>query len=371
MIGSEVRIGREEGSVSLSADPYVSPQHMLITRHNGRFFVRDLESVNGVYLRLRGPEPLRHGDLVLMGLEVLRFELVSDAEKGLGPATERGTRVFGSPAVPRYARLSQRTVEGVTRDVYYLSRDETVIGRESGDVVFTSDPFMSRRHASISRDPAQRSLHPARPRFVERHLPRHPRRARARSRRSPPDRSAPLPARGGRGPADERRDSLTRGEIRIRLFGRTDVGQIREHNEDNFLVADLTRRSRGLLEADREQIVGDRGTVLGVCDGMGGAAAGEVASQLAVDIIYERLLAGRRRRPSATSSRAASSARSRTRASASSTRPGRSHAARHGHDRDHRGARRRRACSSRRSATAAPTSCAAIAWCRSPAISRS
>ncbi|HEX2876030.1 MAG TPA: Stp1/IreP family PP2C-type Ser/Thr phosphatase [Polyangiaceae bacterium] len=80
--------------------------------------------------------------------------------------------------------------------------------------------------------------------------------------------------------------------IRVRLFGRTDVGQIREHNEDNFLVADLTRRSRSLMETDRVQAVAERGTVLGVCDGMGGAAAGEVASQLAVDIIYEKLSAG-------------------------------------------------------------------------------
>ncbi len=82
------------------------------------------------------------------------------------------------------------------------------------------------------------------------------------------------------------------GEVRINLFGRTDVGQIREHNEDNFLVADLTRRSRSLMEADRQQLVGERGTVMGVCDGMGGAAAGEVASQLAVDIIYEKLSQG-------------------------------------------------------------------------------
>jgi PPM family protein phosphatase len=83
-----------------------------------------------------------------------------------------------------------------------------------------------------------------------------------------------------------------RPEIRVRVFGRTDVGQIREHNEDNFLVADLTRRNRGLLESDREQAIGDWGTLLGVCDGMGGAAAGEIASQLAVDIIYEKLIQG-------------------------------------------------------------------------------
>lgn len=81
-------------------------------------------------------------------------------------------------------------------------------------------------------------------------------------------------------------------DIRIHLFGRTDVGQIREHNEDNFLVADLTRRSRSLMQADRQQVVGTRGTVMAVCDGMGGAAAGEVASQLAVDIVYEKLVEG-------------------------------------------------------------------------------
>lgn len=84
----------------------------------------------------------------------------------------------------------------------------------------------------------------------------------------------------------------TGGNIHIRLFGRTDVGQIREHNEDNFLVADLSRRSRGLHEGEREQVVGPAGTVLAVCDGMGGAAAGEVASQLAVDIIFEKMLDG-------------------------------------------------------------------------------
>jgi serine/threonine protein phosphatase PrpC len=87
-------------------------------------------------------------------------------------------------------------------------------------------------------------------------------------------------------------DSASSSGIRVRLFGRTDVGQIREHNEDNFLVADLTRRSRSLMETDRVQAVAERGTVLGVCDGMGGAAAGEVASQLAVDIIYEKLSQG-------------------------------------------------------------------------------
>jgi protein phosphatase len=78
----------------------------------------------------------------------------------------------------------------------------------------------------------------------------------------------------------------------MKLFARTDVGQVREHNEDNFLVADLTRRQRGLLDANRALTLGHQGAVFAVCDGMGGAAAGEIASQLAVDIIYERLVEG-------------------------------------------------------------------------------
>lgn len=91
--------------------------------------------------------------------------------------------------------------------------------------------------------------------------------------------------------------------IRVTVFGRTDVGQIREHNEDNFLIADLTEKTRSLLTADDSdpyrrpaaaapQAIARRGAVYAVCDGMGGAAAGEVASQLAVDIVYERLVGG-------------------------------------------------------------------------------
>ncbi len=70
-------------------------------------------------------------------------------------AVQHGVLLFGSPATRRRARLLQRTVEGLVRDVYHLVASETTIGRETGDIVFTSDPFMSRRHAMVSWDDAQ------------------------------------------------------------------------------------------------------------------------------------------------------------------------------------------------------------------------
>ncbi|HVR03181.1 MAG TPA: PP2C family serine/threonine-protein phosphatase [Polyangia bacterium] len=80
--------------------------------------------------------------------------------------------------------------------------------------------------------------------------------------------------------------------IDIEIYGKTDVGLIREHNEDNFLVADVTAGVR--TNDGKEPLklkLGDKGALLLVCDGMGGAAAGEVASQMAVDSIFEALAA--------------------------------------------------------------------------------
>lgn len=74
--------------------------------------------------------------------------------------------------------------------------------------------------------------------------------------------------------------------ITVRVVGRTDVGLVREHNEDNYLLADLATGSR---EPQTFHTVSPSGLLLAVCDGMGGAAAGEVASQMAVDTLYEMM----------------------------------------------------------------------------------
>ncbi|HTI05054.1 MAG TPA: Stp1/IreP family PP2C-type Ser/Thr phosphatase [Gemmatimonadales bacterium] len=78
--------------------------------------------------------------------------------------------------------------------------------------------------------------------------------------------------------------------IKIEIFGKTDLGRTREHNEDRFLVADLTRKAASLQPEVRKHDIGPRGTLLVVADGMGGAAAGELASEMATDTIYDHLV---------------------------------------------------------------------------------
>lgn len=72
--------------------------------------------------------------------------------------------------------------------------------------------------------------------------------------------------------------------VNLTVCARTDTGLVRKANEDAFVVADLTSGS-ALHEpqvASRLE-VGDRGVLLAVSDGLGGHAAGEVASALVVE----------------------------------------------------------------------------------------
>jgi protein phosphatase len=83
---------------------------------------------------------------------------------------------------------------------------------------------------------------------------------------------------------------VSNAPVKVEVFGRTDVGQTRDHNEDSFLVADLTRRNASLQPDVREHDVGPRGSLFIVSDGMGGAAAGEIASDMAVDTVYTHMI---------------------------------------------------------------------------------
>jgi len=84
--------------------------------------------------------------------------------------------------------------------------------------------------------------------------------------------------------------------MQLEIHVKSDVGRVRRGNEDNFLLLNLDSArfetgGRPTVSADFPAIkLGESGIVLSVSDGMGGALAGEVASQMAVETVRDILL---------------------------------------------------------------------------------
>lgn len=152
VVGERLDVGRCTGTLLFEDDGYLSDRHVRLERRDGSYHLVDLDSLNGVYVRIREKEELRDGIRLLVGMEVLRFELISEQERDPAPAVEHGVLVFGTPPKLPWARLRQVTTAGICRDVFHLYRAEVVVGRESGDIVFSDDDFMSRMHAAVRNE---------------------------------------------------------------------------------------------------------------------------------------------------------------------------------------------------------------------------
>ncbi|MDA8744451.1 protein phosphatase 2C domain-containing protein [Rubripirellula amarantea] len=97
---------------------------------------------------------------------------------------------------------------------------------------------------------------------------------------------------GGSRNLNDSKDSLA-GGLTSHSCGMTHQGRVRENNQDQFLIAQLNKSMRvtatSLLLEDR--LFGQvQGEVLLVADGMGGHAAGEHASRIAIDQLVTNLL---------------------------------------------------------------------------------
>jgi len=73
----------------------------------------------------------------------------------------------------------------------------------------------------------------------------------------------------------------------IQAYGTSDVGRVRANNEDSFFIADLSAGVRIEKNGDLSFPAGPGGSLFAVADGMGGAAAGEMASRLGLRIVYK------------------------------------------------------------------------------------
>ncbi len=86
---------------------------------------------------------------------------------------------------------------------------------------------------------------------------------------------------------------MTTPNVALRVFGRSDIGRVRQKNEDAFVIADLMQSHP--IHAMPEPIaisVDSRGVLLAVSDGIGGAQAGDVASALTLHALRLEMPAG-------------------------------------------------------------------------------
>ena len=72
--------------------------------------------------------------------------------------------------------------------------------------------------------------------------------------------------------------------LTVKVFVSTNVGFVREHNEDNYYVDEL-----GIRAEENEILIGelplDKRRVFAICDGMGGEEFGDEASLISVNIL--------------------------------------------------------------------------------------
>lgn len=144
---NETILGRS-GNASFPSDAFLSPKHARLIIENDRLFIEDLDSLNGTFLRTRSEVLLQPGDCFFAGRQLLRFERFEQVLSHKARSDD-GTRYMGSPSVGGDYKLVQIGVGGVTQNVYCLSENGAVFGREIGDIVFNRDRFMSSKHAQI------------------------------------------------------------------------------------------------------------------------------------------------------------------------------------------------------------------------------
>lgn len=139
------QIGRQAGGV-FQADLYLSPRHATFTFEGAQLYVRDEDSLNGVYVRLDRdvPTELRDTAIFRIGQELIRFNAIEPQRPGAD-----GVEIMGSPNPGYIGRLSLVIGRSTTGNSFPIPPQGLHLGRERGDLIFPEDGYVSGLHARI------------------------------------------------------------------------------------------------------------------------------------------------------------------------------------------------------------------------------
>ncbi len=140
----EVLTAGTAGDLQLPDDPFVAPVQVRFFFSGGRLAVEDAGGGNGVFARLRAERELPVGGELRLGRQRLLLELVSPPV----PA-EDGTLAWGSPDPGYRLRIIQLLDGGLRGAAFPLREGDNLLGRETGDIAFPTDGFVSGRHAVL------------------------------------------------------------------------------------------------------------------------------------------------------------------------------------------------------------------------------
>ncbi len=132
------------GDIALKDDPFVADLQVRFYFSGTRLAVEDVGGGNGVFRRLRQEREMRLGGELRLGRQ--RLILESIAPMGQGPD---GAIAWGSPDPGYQFRLLQMLEGGVRGAAFPLQPGDNQIGRESGEISFPKDGFISGRHALL------------------------------------------------------------------------------------------------------------------------------------------------------------------------------------------------------------------------------
>lgn len=140
----ENKLGRSFGAV-FENDGYLSPVHAQLDIRGGGAMIRDLDSLNGVFVKMTQEEELTNGQIIRIGQELLRFEVIAAPEP-----TADGTELMGSPNPGYWGKLTVIIGRDVTGAAFPLLGDSCTLGRERGDINFPDDGYVSGLHARVA-----------------------------------------------------------------------------------------------------------------------------------------------------------------------------------------------------------------------------